>query len=174
MHQPTIAYSYLTTWFWIDFPASLPLELVERYAEIDLSVSKTILPLLRVIRLLKLLRLLRLLRIAENIQKLEDMTGFNLKAIRLINTVLFLLLFCHVLACIFYAVAIATEPYEEKTWVSAFDEGVLVNEPAVPKIDAYAPTIPPLVTCHALHTSIDHVSSPPHCSWPHGIPSPPA
>ena len=50
----------------------------------------------------------------------------------------FLLIFCHVLACMFYAIAIATEEHDDvpKTWVTFFDGGYMQEE-ATPVFDAY-------------------------------------
>lgn len=78
-------------------------------------------------------------RSCSQIQKIEDATGYNLKALRIVNTVVFLLAFCHILACIFYALAIATAEGPDpppKTWVTFFDGGY-IEEPSTPLFDAY-------------------------------------
>ena len=52
-------------------------------------------------------------------------------------TVTLTTVFCHLLACIFYAVAITTEDDMPKTWVNTFDDGYLVDEPQPPRFHAY-------------------------------------
>ena len=53
--------------------------------------------------------------------------GVNLKALRILNTVVLLFLFCHLLACTFYAMARESEGHADKTWLSAYDGGYLVD-----------------------------------------------
>ena len=140
-----IAKRYLAGWFWIDFPSSIPFDLVELYALPQLrdavgggEALETMLPMMRALRLFKLLRLINLLRVGEQVAAIEDRTGYNLKALRIVNTVIFLLIFCHVLACMFYAIAIATEEHDDvpKTWVTFFDGGYMQEE-GTPVFDAY-------------------------------------
>ena len=54
-----IASAYLKSWFWIDAPSSVPVELIDMFMEGDSSQ----LGMLRFLRLFRLLRLLRLLKV---------------------------------------------------------------------------------------------------------------
>lgn len=138
INRPSIVARYLSGWFWIDFPSSIPLELMERYLEQANLKSEGIskmLPSLRALRLFRLVRLLRLLRIGDLMQRIEDHFGVDLSALRMVNTIILLLAFCHVLACIFYASAMMTEGVE-KTWVTFFDNGYMLAE-STPVFDAY-------------------------------------
>jgi len=136
VHRPRIRRNYMRFWFWIDFPSAIPVELILTLLDIEGSAATRLLPVARLLRLFRLLRMLRLLRIGEFITKLEDETGYSLSSLRLLNTVAILLIFCHVLACIFYAVAIATQDEVPKTWVTFFDGGYML-EPDTPVFDAY-------------------------------------
>ena len=62
-----IAQNYLSGWFWIDAPSSVPLELL------DLLVDTSHFTLMRLLRLFRLLRLLKILKINDLIEKMEDM-----------------------------------------------------------------------------------------------------
>ena len=150
--RPAIAIKYFSSWFWVDFPSSLPIELIEH--ELHLGHGPTeLLPMARILRLLRLIRLLRLLRIEHWLRLLETRLGVDLSGLRVLKTVVLMLFFCHLLACIFYAVGYAPLSHGEgdgsshepagdgqqpdKTWVSAFDDGVLVSDPRPPPFHAY-------------------------------------
>lgn len=139
-----IARHYLSSWFWIDFPSAIPLELISVYLERTMDKAliddehdgfSHILPMMRLIRLFRLIRLLRLLRLAEAIDRVEVTYGIDLSALRMLNTVIMLLGFCHVLACIFYVTANADKS-AEKTWITFYDNGYLERE-GTPIFDAY-------------------------------------
>ena len=61
-----IARNYMSFWFWIDAPSSVPLELL------DLLVDTSHLSIMRLLRLFRLLRLIKILKINEIIERLED------------------------------------------------------------------------------------------------------
>ena len=93
VHRPTIAKSYLSSWFWIDFPPSIPIEVIERtyFQQEHAGLAGDLLPMLRALRLLRLLRLLSLLKLDKWTRILEARTGVNLKALHLIKTVVIML-----------------------------------------------------------------------------------
>ena len=74
-----IARNYLSGWFWIDFPSSIPIELVDIFLEDTGSLG-----LLRFLRMFRLLRLLRLLKIEEYIDTLENYFDTNLRILRVV------------------------------------------------------------------------------------------
>lgn len=47
-----------------------------------------------------------------------------------------MLVFCHVIACVFYAVSVHSESTAPKSWVNTFDGGY-VDDPSTPIFDAY-------------------------------------
>ena len=73
MSRPQIAKNYLSGWFWIDAPSSVPIELLDLVLEDVGSLG-----LLRFLRMFRLLRLLRLLKIEEYIETLENHLDMNL------------------------------------------------------------------------------------------------
>ena len=65
-----IALNYLKSWFWVDAPSSVPVELV------DVFVQNNSLGLLRFLRMFRLLRLLRLLKIEEYVDRTRTIVVF--------------------------------------------------------------------------------------------------
>ena len=88
-----IAQNYLRGWFWIDAPASVPIELVG----ILLGGDTTNLAALRFLRLFRLLRLLRLLKLGEYISALEIKFDLNLTFLRIVQLVMALCFLAHML-----------------------------------------------------------------------------
>jgi hypothetical protein len=64
VYRPRIAATYLSFWFWIDFPSSIPFELIDKIIEGEVDIPmEDVAPLLRVLRLFRMFRLLRLLKV---------------------------------------------------------------------------------------------------------------
>ena len=137
VQRKRIAIKYLSFWFWIDFPSSIPIELIQHlvHSSGD-SAMAHLLPAMRMLRLFRLLRLVRLFRLAEMIKRIEDETGYSLSALGIVNTVIMMMIFCHILACLFYYVGTTTEDDVEKNWLTAFDNGY-IKDPDTPVFDAY-------------------------------------
>jgi hypothetical protein len=74
IYRPRLAQLYLGGWFWIDFPSSIPYELLEGvlYRHADEHGSLAAAQLARALRLFRLFRVLRMLRIADHVRYLED------------------------------------------------------------------------------------------------------
>ena len=68
-----IAQRYLSGWFWIDAPSSVPVELVEYYGLAGNGDEAKGLALLRFLRMFRLIRLLRLLKLEAQISRLEEL-----------------------------------------------------------------------------------------------------
>jgi len=138
IHRPSIARNYLRGWFWIDAPASLPL--LEIYSMVISRVELTQddrptreqMMLLRAFRLFRLLRLLKMLKFGEAVRTLEYATGLDLKALQVLSTVVLLAAFTHLMACLFYAISLASSSsFDGVSWVSyytEFDETTPPNE----------------------------------------------
>ena len=136
VHRPKIAATYLKGWFWVDAPASIPTELIDRFVSGGQEGVYEVLPLLRALRLFRLLRLLKLLHLGDLVLRLEERFAVNLKGLQMISTVVLMLAFCHVLACVFYSVSIWSAPFSPKTWVATYDEGFL-DDDETPVFDSY-------------------------------------
>ena len=144
-HRPRICKRYMQSWFWIDFPSSIPVEFILESLDREGNEYSQLLPAVRLLRLFRLLRLVRLIKLGKFVKKVEDETGYSLSALRIVNTVIVLAVFCHVLACVFYLVATQTnptylsgevDPAFPKTWITYFDNGY-ITEPDTPVFDAY-------------------------------------
>lgn len=81
-----IAGRYLSGWFWIDGPSSLPVELLTLYItrffpDLDASGMAG----LRFLRMFRLIRLLRLLKVDQYVSQAEEAMNINLRALRLVR-----------------------------------------------------------------------------------------
>ena len=125
-----IAGRYMSGWFWIDAPSSIPVELIDMYL---LSGDNENLALLRFLRLFRLLRLMRLLKIGEYVAALEIKFDFNLTFLRIFQMVINMVFLAHMLGCFwFYCAALVGIDDNTVTWVSTYDDGAAVDaEPSV-------------------------------------------
>jgi len=133
VHRPAIARNYLKGWFWIDAPASLPLIEVYSFALASGYISAvgddgdpssaTQLSLLRAFRLFRLLRLLKMFKLGEAIRTIEATTGANLEGLTVLTTVVLVLAFTHVSACMYYffSASVAAVYPPGGAWVAQFD-----------------------------------------------------
>ncbi len=118
--RPLIAKAYLRSWFWIDFPSSIPVELLDLALAGSKDSSK--LKLLRFLRLFRLLRLLRLLKIGVYLDKLEEKLQMNLEFLSIVKMVVKLLFLAHMLGCFWFYVASLSTSFDV-TWVHSYDGG---------------------------------------------------
>ena len=124
--RPAIAVRYLQGWFWIDFPSCIPVGLLDAL----MSGDQGNFGMLRFLRLFRLLRLLKLLRLATIVAELEDRFDLNLCFLRIMQMLLALIFLAHILACFwFYMAAVVGIDPEILTWVSAYRDGYLIEEP---------------------------------------------
>ena len=124
-----IARAYFFSWFWIDVPSSVPVEVIDVlfYSE---GPSNPALGLLRVLRLFRLLRLLRLLKIDEYIETLESRFDVNLRALRIVFMLAKICFLAHGLGCFWYGVhLVVASGYVDggeaalTTWAYTYDNG---------------------------------------------------
>ena len=120
-----IAGAYLRSWFWIDAPSSLPIELL------DLVIDNQALGLLRFLRMFRLLRLLRLLKIEEYVEALENQLDVNLRILRVIFMLIKICFMAHILGCFWYYAAVLSGAEGGPTWANTYDDGK-VAQPGVP------------------------------------------
>ena len=95
-----IARRYLSGWFWIDAPSSLPVELIELCLPSSANDARA-LSAFRILRMLRMVRMLRLLKLATVVARLEEELEVSLRPIRVLELVLQMLFFAHLLACAF-------------------------------------------------------------------------
>ena len=112
-----IAQKYMSGWFWIDAPSSIPIELLELVVgEASADVAA-----MRMLRLFRLIRLLKLFKMSEMRTRLEDNEiHINLHLMRLVTLVCQLLYCAHLLGCgWFYTTWFPTE--DGRTWLLRYD-----------------------------------------------------
>ena len=93
-----IALNYLRSWFWVDAPSSIPVELLDLFTTGDNQK----LGLLRFLRMFRLLRLLRLLKVDEYIDTLENALDVNLRILRVVFMLVKICFLSHILGCFWY------------------------------------------------------------------------
>ena len=112
----SIAKRYMSGWFWIDAPASVPMELLSIYWE-----QASHLGFMRFLRMFRMLRLLKLLKVDQYVNLLEEHLNANLRFLRIVQMTLKMLFLAHLLGCFWYYVAI--ESGEEVTWITSYSDG---------------------------------------------------
>jgi len=112
-----IALNYLRSWFWVDAPSSVPVELV------DIFVQNNSLGLLRFLRMFRLLRLLRLLKIEEYVDTLENAFDVNLRILRVVFMLIKICFLSHILGCFWYYTAVLSNDEQTSTWTETYDDG---------------------------------------------------
>ena len=125
-----IAANYLRGWFWIDLPASIPVELILLLVPADGGSDGSNvgnLKMLRGLRMVRMLRLLKLLKLDEYIAALETELRVSLKVLKIVKMVLSLLFLMHLLGCFWFYIAL-TGGYEV-TWISEYDDGSGLDKP---------------------------------------------
>ena len=100
-----IARKYLSGWFWIDAPASLPLELLDLLPDTNASDFA----ILRVLRMFRLLRLLKLLKLNAIFDELEDQLGTGMRAVKLLMEVGKMVFLAHLLGCFWFGIGAAAK-----------------------------------------------------------------
>ena len=120
-----IAVRYLSGWFWIDAPSSLPVEVIELLLPDDVDTSN--LALLRALRVFRLVRLLKLLKLDALLGRLEELLDVNLRIVKLVFLVVKMFFVAHLLACGWFYVA--THSPGGESWLTTYDDGSAVDGP---------------------------------------------
>ncbi|KXZ50270.1 hypothetical protein GPECTOR_17g909 [Gonium pectorale] len=97
-----VARRYLTTWFMVDFFATVPFDAIGQAA--GLGGSQTQLTVLAIFKTPRLLRLIKLVRLLDRLRRAN--------AIKVVQLILLMVMIAHWLACIWYIIARYT-PREE-------------------------------------------------------------
>jgi len=106
---------YLRGWFWVDFLACVPIDLILRgvNGQIECSFTDTCdgedssagagaIKLLKLLRLARLMKLLRLMRISRILNRYENQLFYIMPLINIFKLVFVLLFMGHVTGCFFY------------------------------------------------------------------------
>lgn len=122
-----IASRYLLSWFWVDVPSAIPIELIEVVLHPSRQTDE-MLSTLRFLRMFRLFRLLRLLKLSEYIARIEEAFMINLRVLKLVGIFVKLGYIAHFLGCgFFFMHTLADE--EEPTWISEYDGGSAIDGP---------------------------------------------
>ena len=112
-----IAKAYLTSWFWIDAPSSVPVELI------TLFFDAQGLGLLRVLRMVRLIRLVKLLKIEEYIETLENAFDTDLRALRLVLMVTNMVFLMHIMGCFWFGLSTLGAEGTDESWRHSYADG---------------------------------------------------
>lgn len=98
LDRAEIVTRYLSFWFWIDFFASFPFDLVLQIAIFD---KFTVFRALRIVRTLRTLRILKLITSSSSMQRSKRLEKMHISVsfVHLIRFVLVMLFIAHILAC---------------------------------------------------------------------------
>ena len=103
-----IAYSYITSWFFIDLIAVFPISLISGYREYT-----------SMFRLLKLTKLHKLLKLNKVLRYIN--LDFPVEVVRLLGFVITFFIFCHIVACIWILIALLEdENGESEIWLDFY------------------------------------------------------
>lgn len=111
-----IAKKYLSFWFWVDFPSSLPLvasfkivAFAQGADEGDESGNMPLLRAIKLIRLARILKLIRLMKAAKIYRLIEEELDINASVLKLFKMIFAVLFICHLMGCTTYWIATGTE-----------------------------------------------------------------
>lgn len=133
--RAAIARRYLRGWFWIDAPASLPVELLVLIfpamnveGRVDDAGGTGTLILMRVLRMLRLVRMLRLLKVGLYLTRLEETLEVSLRPLRVVELVAQMLFVAHMLACGWFLTT-WVDGVDEDKWIDIYDGGSAAEGP---------------------------------------------
>ena len=112
----SIARTYFSFWFWIDFPSSIPLSQVIDLVswasgEAASGSQKQVFKTLKMIRFARILKLIRLMKAAKIFRILEEELDINVSVLKLFKLFFIVLFFSHLLGCLTYALANSQAPH---------------------------------------------------------------
>ena len=123
-----IAKRYLTSWFFIDFIAVIPIDLLFGGSNINGIVRITRIG--RMYRLIRLTRMLRVLKVIKEqtrlMDKMKDTLKIGIGFQRLLFFMLYFIIFTHVLSCFWMLVATYNSD-KSKTWLGGDEDFIGKN-----------------------------------------------
>mmetsp|Transcript_24313 Transcript_24313/g.23924 ORF Transcript_24313/g.23924 Transcript_24313/m.23924 type:complete len:481 (+) Transcript_24313:722-2164(+) len=120
----TIAFQYLTTWFFLDLTSSIPTEILEMTSgEEDANTNSVKLlrlarlpRLYRLLRILRLFKMLRLIKHNKSMKKVMDLIRLNSGVMRMITVTITVFFMVHIIACLWFLAA-KFDNFNPHTWV---------------------------------------------------------
>ena len=106
--RATIAKAYLSGWFWIDFPSSIPLDVgfkLTAYARGETNSNSSTVRAFKLIRMARLLKLVRLMKAAKIFKVFEEELDVNVSGLKLCKLLFGVLFFCHLIGCMAFLLA---------------------------------------------------------------------
>lgn len=127
-----IAKDYLKGWFWIDIPASIPVDFIVEFLISSQGGGTGSLKLIRFLRLFRLFRVVKLAKVNDLFDVLEVQFDINLNALRIVKMFITMLLTGHFLGCMLHATwYIEQDPNYDAGWlIDAFPEATVDSEDA--------------------------------------------
>ena len=116
-----IAKNYLAGYFLIDVLASIPLDLITVAPEFGIANLLKTIRLIKLAKLVKLLRLIRLKSMMDNIQERFIRGKIPPGFIKMVNTIFWVLIFTHLLSCLWYFVSDYIDDGSVNNWVRAHE-----------------------------------------------------
>ena len=109
-----IAQIYLSSWFWIDFPSSIPLSQGFKIAALAQggqgSSDAKLLASIKLIRIARILKLIRLMKAARIVRVLEEELDINVSILKLMKLFFSVLFVCHLIGCFSYWIMNSQDP----------------------------------------------------------------
>ena len=129
-----IAKRYLSGWFWIDAPSSVPVELIELAEKTLMHANphgSSMLSAFRILRMLRLVRILRLLKLGVYISRIEEQLDMSLRGLKIVQLMLEIVFIAHMLACAWFSTTWlhAWHTPEEATWIDVYEGGDAADGP---------------------------------------------
>lgn len=125
-----IRQKYLGGWFWIDAPASVPVDFIAEYILIADPETKdpsgSAVKMLRFLRLFRLFRVVKLIKFDAVFEYMERAFNINMNSMRIIKMFITMLLVGHFLGCGWYAVWLATDT--QTGWLNGYDDAVAADD----------------------------------------------
>ena len=113
--------NYLSGWFFIDLSSSIPLDLILEANAQTLNGFIRITKIPRLYKLLKMTRLVRILKLIKERNKIlryfNEVFKLNSGVERVLIAVLLILLFCHIVACLWYILNDFESDSDYEIWI---------------------------------------------------------
>jgi CRP-like cAMP-binding protein len=121
-----LARRYLSGWFWIDAPSSVPVEIISLFFDAQK------LSILRILRMVRLVRLAKLFKLEEYIETLESRLDMNLRLLRIVMVVIKMLFLGHILGCFWYGMSLFADSEAQLeasggTWRATYEDGRVIS-----------------------------------------------
>ena len=119
-----IAKTYVKSWFIIDLLTSFPFEFVlPLFTKNGSNINNAIirpLRIFRIVRIIKILRLIKILKFLDGVVSQFIVREITI-VLRFLRIIFKMLIFAHVIGCLWYYIGVNTKHYQEGSWISEID-----------------------------------------------------